>query len=157
MLCDGTPLVTGRFRSLMLSNAEFDFFSCEQAAVRTLLPVRPSVRPSVTLFHSSPLIVSAWNFHELLPLSKGMSMQRWRSEVKGQAHRGQNPILTFPGCSSSLKSQRMMKWCKKAWCCLGVMPYCLSRSSVKFQDHAAKKSSFLTQIGHSRTQVWIHH
>ena len=27
----------------------------------------------------------------------------------------------------------------KAWCCLGEVPYCFSRSSVKFQDHVAKK------------------
>ena len=27
----------------------------------------------------------------------------------------------------------------KAWCCLEEVPYCFSRSSVKFQGHAAKK------------------
>ena len=27
----------------------------------------------------------------------------------------------------------------KAWCCLGQVPYCFSRSSVKFQGHTAKK------------------
>ena len=27
----------------------------------------------------------------------------------------------------------------KAWCCLGEVPYCFSRSSVKFQGHTAKK------------------
>ena len=26
----------------------------------------------------------------------------------------------------------------KAWCCLGEVPYCFSRSSVKFQGHTAK-------------------
>ena len=37
------------------------------------------------------------------------------------------------------------------------MPYCFSRSSVKFQDQTAKKSSILTQIGRFRavTPVWI--
>ena len=27
----------------------------------------------------------------------------------------------------------------KAWCCLGEVPYCFSRSSIKFQGHMAKK------------------
>ena len=47
----------------------------------------------------------------------------------------------------------------KAWCCLWEVPYCFSRSSVKFQGHTAKqKSSILTQIGCFRTvtAVWIH-
>ena len=47
----------------------------------------------------------------------------------------------------------------RAWCCLEEVPYCFSRSSVKFQCHTAKKkSSILTQIGRFRTvtSVWIH-
>ena len=46
----------------------------------------------------------------------------------------------------------------RAWCCLREVPYCFSRSSVKFQGHAAKKASILTQIGRFRTvtPVWIH-
>ena len=69
-------------------------FSCDQAALRTLQSVRPSVRPSVCLsvrllhlFHHVPLIVSSRNFQELLPLTKVMSMQK----VKGQGHRGHDP------------------------------------------------------------------
>ena len=45
--------------------------------------VRLSVCPSVRLshlFHHVPIIVSSWNFQELLPWSKVMSMQK----VKGQ-------------------------------------------------------------------------
>ena len=78
-------------------------FSCDQAALRTLLSVRPSVRPSVCLsvclclfvtpFHYVPVVVSL-NFQELLPLTKVMwcPCKRSRSEVKSQGHRGQNPI-----------------------------------------------------------------
>ena len=47
----------------------------------------------------------------------------------------------------------------KAWCCLEEVPYCFSRSSIKFQGHMAKKkSSILTQVGRFRTvtPVWIH-
>ena len=46
----------------------------------------------------------------------------------------------------------------KGWCWLREVPYCFSRSSVKFQGHMAKKSSILTQTGRFRTvtPVWIH-
>ena len=46
----------------------------------------------------------------------------------------------------------------RAWCCLGEVPYCFSRSSVKFQGHPAKKTLILTQIGRFQTVtlVWIH-
>ena len=40
----------------------------------------------------------------------------------------------------------------KAWSSIEEVPYCFSRSSVKFQGHTAKKkSSILTQIGCFRT------
>ena len=68
------------------------FFSCDQAALRTLLSVRPSVRLSVCLsvclshlFHY--VIVSSWNFQDLLPLTKVTSLQNVM--VKGQSSRSQ--------------------------------------------------------------------
>ena len=39
------------------------------------------------LFDYVPIIVSSWNFQELLPMTKVTSMQK----VKGQGHRGHNP------------------------------------------------------------------
>ena len=48
----------------------------------------PSVRPS-HLFNHVPIIVSSWNFQELLPWTEVMSMQKVK--VKGQGHRGQHP------------------------------------------------------------------
>ena len=62
-------------------------FSCDQAALRTLLSVRPSVRLS-HFFHNVPVIASSFNFHELLPLTKVISMQK----VKDQGHSGHDPI-----------------------------------------------------------------
>ena len=46
----------------------------------------------------------------------------------------------------------------KAWSSIEKVPYCFSRSSVKFQGHIALKISNLTQIGRFRTvtSVWIH-
>ena len=48
----------------------------------------PSVRPS-HLFDYVPIIVSSWNFQELLPVTEVTSMQKVK--VKGQGHRGHNP------------------------------------------------------------------
>ena len=41
------------------------------------------------LFHYVSIIVSSWNFQELLRMTKVKSMQKVK--VKGQGHRGQNP------------------------------------------------------------------
>ena len=71
----------------------FVFFSCDQAALWMVQFVRPSVRPSVRLsvcpsvrpshlFDYVPIIVSSWNFQELLPVTEVMSMQKVK--VKGQ-------------------------------------------------------------------------
>ena len=58
-----------------------NFFSCDQAALRTSLPVCLSVRLFVTPFYYVPVIVSSRHTQELLPMTEAMSMQ------KGQGHR----------------------------------------------------------------------
>ena len=60
----------------------------------------PSVRPSVCLSHLFdyvPIIVSSWNFQELLPMTKVRSMQKVK--VRGQRSRSQRsqPIFTISG------------------------------------------------------------
>ena len=79
-------------------------FSCDQAALQMVfsicLSVCPSVRPSVCLshlFHHVHIIVSSWNFQELLPWSKVMSMQKVK--VRGQRSRSQRstPNLAVSG------------------------------------------------------------
>ena len=79
-------------------------FSCDQAALQMVFSVRPSVCPSVRLsvclshlFHHVPIIVSSWNFQELLPWSKVMSMQKVK--VSGQRSRSQRstPNLALSG------------------------------------------------------------
>ena len=57
-------------------------FSCHEAALWMVLSVCPSVRLS-HLFHYVPVIVSSWNFQEL------MSMQK--PKVRGQRSRSQRP------------------------------------------------------------------
>ena len=75
-------------------------FSCDQAALQMVFSVRPSVRLSVRLshlFHYVPIIVSSWNFQELLPMTKVRSMQKVK--VRGQRSRSQRskPNLTVSG------------------------------------------------------------
>ena len=59
--------------------------------------VCPSVRLSVTPFDYVPIIVSSWNFQELLPMTKVRSMQKVK--VRGQRSRSQRsqPNLTVSG------------------------------------------------------------
>ena len=57
----------------------------------------PSVCPSVCLshlFHHVSIIVSSWNFQELLPWSKVMSMQKVK--VRGQRSRSQSSLRNSP-------------------------------------------------------------
>ena len=71
-------------------------FSCDQAALQMVFSVRLSVRLSVCLshlFHHVPIIVSSWNFQELLPWSKVMSMQKFK--VRGQRSRSQRSTPNF--------------------------------------------------------------
>ena len=88
----------GHFRCLQV------LFSCDQAALQMVFSVRLSVClsvcPSVRLSHLFdyvPIIVSSWNFQELLPMTKVRSMQKVK--VRGQRSRSQRsqPNLTVSG------------------------------------------------------------
>ena len=79
-------------------------FSCDQAALQMVFSVRLSVCPSVCLsvcpsllFDYVPIIVSSWNFQELLPMTNVRSMQKVK--VRGQRSRSQRsqPNLTVSG------------------------------------------------------------
>ena len=76
------------------------FFSCDQAALRTLQSVCLFVCLSVHLlhlFHHVAVIVSSRNFQELLPFTKLMSMQKVKA--RGQWSRSQRswPHLAVSG------------------------------------------------------------
>ena len=64
-------------------------------------------------------------------------MQKIRSEVKGQ---GPKLNLVVSGLQPQLEFTYGNKIMHKAEFCFGEMPYCLSRSSVKFQGHRANKN-----------------
>ena len=112
-----SPMATKWCRKLEVAQKRCPIvFSCDLAALQMVFSVCPSVRLSVRssvrpshLFDYVPIIVSSWNFQELLPVTEVTSMQEVK--VKGQGHRGHNPTLPFPDCNSSLNSLMMMKWC----------------------------------------------
>ena len=60
------------------------------------LSVCPSVRPS-HLFHHVPIIVSSWNFQELLPMTKVTSMQKVKVRGKRSRTQRSTPNLTVSG------------------------------------------------------------
>ena len=107
------------------------------------LSVRLSVCPSVCLshlFHHVPIIVSSWNFQELLPWSKVMSMQKVK--VRGQRSRSlrSTPNLAVSGLYLQFEFTYDNDMMHIALWCLGEVPYCFWRSSIKFQGHTALKS-----------------
>ena len=69
-------------------------------------------------------------------MTKVRSMQK--DKVRGQRTRSQisQPNLTVSGLFEFTYDDEMMHI---AWCCLEEVPYCFSRSSVKFQGHTALK------------------
>ena len=71
-----------------IKHKQLHIFSCDQAAIWLVQSVCLSVRLS-HLFHHVPIIISSWNFQELLPMTKVTSMQKVK--VRGQGHRGQHP------------------------------------------------------------------
>ena len=86
------------------SNRNSVIFSCNQAVIWMVQSVRPSVCMSVCLsvhlshlFDYVPIIVSSWNFQELLPVTEVTSMQKVK--VRGQRSRSQRsqPNLTVSG------------------------------------------------------------
>ena len=131
----------------MVKNA---LFSCNQAALQMVFSVCPSVRLSVCLsvrlsvcpshlFDYVPIIVSSWNFQEFLPMTNVRSMQKVK--VRGQRSRSQRsqPNLTVSGLYLQFEFTYDDEMMHIAWCCLEEVPYCFSRSSVKFQGHTALK------------------
>ena len=129
-------------------------FSRDQATLRTLLSVCPSVTPfwqcschCIILKFSGVITIDRRDVH-----AKG---QGQRSKVKVTEVKTQ--LQPFPDCNSSLNSHMVMKWCTK----LDVIE---ERCPIVFQGHLSnfkvtqlKKLLILTQIRLFRTvtPVWI--
>ena len=80
-LCVGNSPVTGEFPSERAVTQSFDVFSCDQAALRTLISVRLSVCPSVTPFWQC-------SCHRIiLKFSRLITIDRRDVHAKGQGQR----------------------------------------------------------------------
>ena len=107
----------------------------------------PSVRPSVCLSVRLSLSVTPFwlcSHHRIITKFSGV-ITNDRSDVhaKGQGHRSRSqrswPSLAVSGLQFEFTFDDGMM--HKTWCCLGEVPYCFSRSSVKFQGHTWQKIS----------------
>ena len=101
-ICAGNSPVTGEFPAQRPVTHSFDVFlaATKQLNEWYFPSVRLSVRPSVCpshLFDYVPIFRSSWNFQELLPMTKVMSMQKVK--VRGQKSRSQRswPHLAVSG------------------------------------------------------------
>ena len=120
------------------------FSVCLSVCLSVCPSVRLSVCPSVCLSVSHTFLTmfpSSYHHEIFRSYHQGPGQRpckRSRSEVKGQGHRGHNTTWPFPDWNSSefTYDDEMIHI---AWCCLGEVPYCFSRSSVKFQGHTALK------------------
>ena len=120
-----------------------------------LLSLHPSICPSVchiffTMFPSS--------YHHEISRSyyhwqKWCPWKRSRSEVKGQGQISQNkfcPILSVSRLHLQFQLTDCYEIMHKARRGIEEVPYCFSRSSVKFQGHARQKNSdFYPNWGYS--------
>ena len=121
----------------------FVIFSCDQAVIwlvqSVCLSVRLSVCPSVTSF-------SPCSHHRIIMKFSGV-ITNDKSDVhaKGQ---GQRSKVKVTEVNTQLNRFRTVtpeftyddEMMHIAWWCLGEVPYCFWRSSVKFHGHAALKS-----------------
>ena len=113
------------------------FISCDQAALRTPLSVCLSVCLSVTPF-------SLCSSHRIIMKFSGViTTDKSDVHAKGQgqgsrSHRSK-PNLIVSRLQLQFEFIYGYEMKHKAWNCIEEVPYCFSRSSVKFQDHMGQK------------------
>ena len=138
-LCTNTWISAVIFLVLFDFATIFPFFSCDQAALRMVQSIRLSVCPS-HLFHYVSIIISSWNFHELLPLTEVMFMQKVEVRVQRSRSQRSKPNLAVSRLLLQFEFANGDKMMHKAWCSIGELPHSLSRSSVKFQGHTGQNN-----------------
>ena len=129
----------GRDNSVSCHARSFKWVDIMAAFYHTHLPTSLSyLALSPMVQYNKIVIVSSWIFLEWLLIPEVMSMQKVK--VREQRSRSQRswahlavsgPLLQF----EFTYGDEMMH---TAWCCLGEVPYCFWRLSVKFQGHTAK-------------------
>ena len=114
-------------------------FSCDQAALWMVFSVCLSVRLSVCLSVTPFWLCS--HHHIIMKLSGVFTTDQGNVHTKGQ---GQTSKVKVTEVTNQLSRFRTVtpyddEMIYMAWCCLGEVPYCFSRSSVKVQGHTALK------------------
>ena len=136
-------------------------FSCDQAALRTPLPVGPSIRPSV-----SPSVTPFWqcSCHRItLKFSGVITIDRRDVHEKGQGQRPEVKVTEAMDPLSRFRTVTLvwiqlymaMQWCTK-------LDVASKRCPIVFQGHPSnfkvtrdQKLPILTQIGRFRTVDWV--
>ena len=96
--------------------------------------VRPSVCLSVCL---SVTHFSLCSLHRIIMKLSGVITNDKRDvHAKGQGQRSNGKVTEVTTQINRFRTVTPV-WIHIWWCCLGEVPYCLSRSSVKFQVHTA--------------------
>ena len=149
----GKPWKITNWSFMGCCNVQSYFFSCNQAALRTHLSVRPSVCPAVVPFSQCFCDRIIMKFSGVITNDRSAKGQGQGSKVKVTEVKTQ-----FSRFRTVTPVWIHLWWwmMHKAWC-LGEVHYCFSRSYVKFQGRTAKKWSILTDILRFRTvtPVWI--
>ena len=128
------------------------FFSCDQAALRTLLSVPPSVRLSIC--HTF-LTVFLSSYHSEI-FSIHYHWQTWcpckRSRSKVKVTEVMTPFHRFQTVTKlQFEFTYGDEMVHKTWCCLEEVPYIFWGHPSNFKVTLLKKSSILTHIGRFRT------
>ena len=111
-------------------------FSCDQAALQMVFSVCPSVTPFWLCFHH----------RIIMNISGVITNDQNKVHAKGQGQMSKvkvTEVTTQLNCLRTVTQVWIHIWWWNdayiAWCCIEEVPYCFSRSSVKFQGHTALK------------------
>ena len=137
---DNSVIVGTDLNSSINGPAVIDFiFSCDQAALWMVFSVRLSVRLSVC-----PSVTPFWlcSHHRIIMQFLGViTMDQGKVHAKGQGQRSKVKVTEVTTQLDRFQFEFTYddEILYIAWCCWGEVPYCFSRSSVKFQGHTALK------------------
>ena len=129
-----------------ISESSYTHFSCNQAALWMVQSVCPSV--CLPVRHTFYAMFPSSYHYEILKIyylwQKWCWCKRSRSEVKGQGHRSQNKLCPNLGVSRpswilQFEFSNSYEMMHNAWTGIEEVPYCFSRSSVKFQGHTGQR------------------
>ena len=128
------------------------YFSCDQAALRTLLSVRPSVCLSVTPFSQCS------SYHIIMKFSGAITTDRSNVHAKEQGQRSKVMVTEVKPQLNRFRTETPV-WIHVWWWNDAQSLMLLRGGAVLFFKVTwLKKSSILTQIGRfwTVTPVWIH-